>query len=61
MVLATRQHENVLGLGSVSSEDSDKMTLKMESAGLQAFFRISRQMWPVWEMFIWYILEWSLG
>lgn len=49
--------EYSLGLGSVSKDDSDSMTLNKDRAGLHMVFRMSRQMCPESEMFIWYILE----
>lgn len=44
------------GFGSVSSDDSESMTLKRESAGDQFCLRMSMQIPPLSEMFMWYIL-----
>lgn len=38
---------DVPGFGSVKSDDSERMTLSTDSAGLQLCFRMSRQMAPL--------------
>ena len=47
---------NILGLGSVSREERERMTLKRERAGDQLCLRISIQMLPRSLMFMWYML-----
>jgi hypothetical protein len=49
--------ESSLGLGSVKSEDKDRITLKIERAGDQLFLRMSIQTPPRSEMFMWYMLR----
>ena len=46
----------LLGLGSVSKEERERITLKTESAGDQLCLRISIQTFPRSDMFMWYIL-----
>lgn len=45
------------GLGSVSNDERDNITLKIERAGDHSFLRISIQTAPRSDMFIWYILR----
>jgi hypothetical protein len=47
---------NLRGFGSVSSDERDNMTLKIERAGDHWFLRISMQTAPRSDMFMWYIL-----
>lgn len=44
------------GLGSVRSDDRESMTLKRDNAGDQFCLRMSIHMFPLSEIFIWYIL-----
>ena len=48
---------NLRGLGSVSSDERERMTLNIERAGDHWFLRISMQTAPRSEIFIWYILR----
>ena len=49
------------GFGSVSNDERDKITLKRDSAGDQLCFRMSMQIPPRSEMFMWYILPWRVS
>lgn len=47
----TSNYDHILGLGSVRSDDSERMTLKRDSAGDQLCLRMSMQMFPLSLMF----------
>lgn len=52
---------DVRGLGSVRSDDRESMTLKRDNAGDQFCLRMSIHMFPLSEIFIWYILSHGLA
>lgn len=49
------------GLGSVRSDERESMTLKSDSAGDQFCLRMSIHMFPLSEIFMWYILTQALA
>ena len=54
--MATDGSKGSLGFGSVKSEQIDKSTLEIESAGLHWSFKISKQIDPLLLILGWYIL-----
>ena len=56
-----RAKHDVLGFGSVSRDESERMTLKRDNAGDQLCLRMSMHMLPRSLMFMWYILRGESG